>query len=57
MDPLADWENQLVDANKALRTKPRRANPTSTEPLLVSAALDFNSGQLASARSTLRSLF
>ena len=49
-------ENQLVDARKAL-TETSMANPASTEPLLVSAGLDFNSGQLASARMTLRSLF
>jgi Tfp pilus assembly protein PilF len=49
-------ENQLVDARRAL-IKTEIANPTSTEPLLVSAGLDFNSGQLASARSELRSLF
>ena len=48
-------ENQLVDARKAL-AETAMANPTSTEPLLVSAALDFNSGQLAGARLTLRSL-
>ncbi len=49
-------ENQLVDARKAL-TETAMANPASTEPLLVSAGLDFNTGQLANARWTLRNLF
>lgn len=48
-------QNQLIDARKAL-TETTMANPGSTEPLLVSAGLDFNAGQLASARSTLRDL-
>ncbi|MCX6629960.1 MAG: tetratricopeptide repeat protein [Candidatus Solibacter sp.] len=49
-------DNQKVEARKALAAA-TAANPTSTEPLLVSAGLYFNEGQLASARTTLKSLF
>ena len=48
-------DNQKVEARKALAAT-IAANPQSTEPLLVSAGLDFNEGQLAGARSTLKNL-
>jgi tetratricopeptide (TPR) repeat protein len=49
-------DNQTIEARRALAAT-IAANPTSTEPLLVSAALDFNNGQLAGARSALINLF
>ena len=55
MGPLADPRQQKVEARKALAATVA-ANPKSTEPLLVSAGLDFNDGQLAGARSTLKNL-
>lgn len=49
-------DNQTIEARKALAAT-IAANPSSTEPLLVSAGLDFNAGQLAGARSALINLF
>ena len=48
-------DNQKIEARKALAATVA-ANPKSTEPLLVSAGLDFNEGHLAGARSTLKNL-
>ena len=48
-------DNQKIEARKALEAA-AAANPQSTEPLLVAAGLEFNEGQLASARSTLKNL-
>jgi tetratricopeptide (TPR) repeat protein len=48
-------DNQKVEARRALAAT-MAANPKSTEPLLVLAGLDFNEGQLAGARSTLKNL-
>jgi tetratricopeptide (TPR) repeat protein len=48
-------DEQTVEARKTL-TAVIAANPKSTEPLLVSAGMDFNEGQMAGARSTLKNL-
>ena len=42
-------DKQKIEARKALAAT-IAANPKSSEPLMVSAGLDFNEGQLASAR-------
>jgi tetratricopeptide (TPR) repeat protein len=49
-------DKQTVEARRTLAAA-IAANPQSTEPLLVSAGMDFNEGQMAGARSTLKNLF
>ena len=48
--------NQKVEARRALANA-SAADPKDPEPIFLSAGLDFNDRQFASARTTLRSLF